>query len=223
VVCLTKIKISPLVTTLATMYFFEGIAQGFSNGDSVYSFNIANFFGNALIFNIPIQIYIYIIFAVIFYLLLSKTTLGRSLYAIGLNERATIYSGINTNKVKIGIYTLSGFVCSIASLTWLGRFTSIKFDAGESLNLMIVTVVVLGGTSILGGFGDIKGTIIATLIIAVLNSGLTVMDIPIDTQIIVNGVVLVISLITYAFLNARVKNKRILKIDSPAISAQKIR
>jgi ribose/xylose/arabinose/galactoside ABC-type transport system permease subunit len=220
-VIIAKLKISPLVTTLATMYLFLGLARGVSLGDSIYSYNVSDFLGNTVIFGIPIQIFIYIIFALIFYLLLAKTTLGRSLYAVGLNENATKYSGINTNKVKIGIYVLSGFVCSISSLIWLGRFTSIKYDAGTSLNLIVVTVIVLGGTSILGGYGDIKGTIIATLILAVLNSGLTVLNIPIDTQIIVNGVVLVISLITYAILNERMKKSKIIKIDTAAIEPQK--
>ena len=218
---IARIKISPLVTTLATMYLFEGIARGISHGDSIYSFSSSNFFGNGLLFGIPVQIFIYIILAIAFYLILSKTTLGRSLFGIGLNENATNYSGINTNKVKVGIYTLSGFMCSVSALMWLGRFTSIKYDAGESLNLIVITVVVLGGTSILGGYGNIVGTVIATLIIAVLNSGLTVLNIPIDTQIIVNGIVLVISLIVYAILNERVKNKRILKIDTSAITVKK--
>jgi ribose/xylose/arabinose/galactoside ABC-type transport system permease subunit len=217
---IAKLKISPLVTTLATMFLFLGLARGISLGDSIYSYKVSEFFGTAVLFNIPIQIFLYIIFAFIFYLLLSKTTLGRSLYAIGLNENATKYSGINTNKVKIGIYTLSGFMCSIASLIWLGRFTSIKYDAGTSLNLIVVTVIVLGGTDIMGGYGDIKGIIIATLILAVLNSGLTVLNIPIATQIIANGIVLVISLITYAILNDKVKNSRIIKIDTAAIKAQ---
>jgi ribose/xylose/arabinose/galactoside ABC-type transport system permease subunit len=220
-IVIAKLKISPLVTTLATMYLFLGLARGISLGDSIYTYNISSFLGNAVLFGIPIQIFLYIVLALIFYLLLSKTTLGRSLYAIGLNEHATKYSGINTNKVKIGIYVMSGFMCSIASLIWLGRFTSIKYDAGTSINLIVVTVIVLGGTSILGGYGDIKGTIIATLILAVLNSGLTVLNIPIATQIIVQGLVLVISLIAYAILNERAIKSKIIKIDTASITPQK--
>jgi len=211
---IAKLKISPLVTTLATMFLFMGLARGISLGDSIYSFKISDFFGTTYLIGIPMQIFIYIALAVIFYLLLAKTTLGRSLYAIGLNENAAKYSGIKTDSVKIGIYVLSGLVCSVAALIWLGRFTSIKYDAGTSLNLKVVTVIVLGGTSILGGFGDMKGTIIATLIIAVLNSGLTVLNIPIDTQTIVHGSVLVISLIAYSIMTERVKQNRIVVIDA---------
>ena len=91
-------------------------------------------------------------------------------------------------------------------------FTSVKYDVANSLNLQIITVVVLGGASINGGVGDMKGTIIATFIIGVLNSGLTVLNIPLDVQTIINGIVLITSLIVYSILNEKEKSRRILKI-----------
>jgi ribose/xylose/arabinose/galactoside ABC-type transport system permease subunit len=201
---IAKIKISPLVTTLATMYLYMGLARSISGGDSVYSWPASEALGTTYLGgSIPAQIFFYAALALVFWFLLSKTVLGRALFGIGLNENATYYSGINTNRIKIIIYTISGVVCAFAGLVWLGRFTSIKYDAGTSLGLKVVTVIVLGGTSILGGTGDMKGTILATLIIAVLNSGLTVLNIPITTQTIVHGMILVISLISYSVLNQR--------------------
>ncbi len=211
---IAKLKISPLVATLATMYLFMGIARGMSMGDSVYSYPATNFMGNTDIGGFPLQIFLYVAFAVVFWVILSKSTLGRKLFAIGLNENAARYSGIKTDRVLISIYVMSGLMCALTSMIWLGRFTSIKYDAGTSIGLKVVTIIVLGGTSILGGLGDIKGTIIATFIIAVLNSGLTVLNIPIDTQTIVHGSILVISLITYAVLTERVKKSRIIKVDN---------
>ena len=210
---IAKLNISPFIATLATSYLFLGIARGMSLGNSVYTYDATTFLGTTDIFGLPIQIIIYILFAVVFFLILAKTTLGRRRYGIGLNEHATKYSGINTNKVKMGIYALNGVVCAIAALIWLGRFTSIKYDAGNGLGLTVVTVIVLGGTSILGGYGDMKGTIIATLIMAILNSGLTVLNIPIATQAIVHGIVLAVSLIAYALFNERLKNSKIIKIE----------
>jgi len=210
---ITKLNVSPFITTLATMYLFMGLARGISLGNSVYSFNMSKFFGTTYICRIPMQIFIYIVFAVVFFLILSKTTLGRILFGIGMNENATKYSGIDIKKVKMGIYVTSGLVCALASLIWLGRFTSIKYDAGTNLNLTVVTVIVLGGTDILGGSGDIRGTIIGTLILAILDSGLTVIGMSIDTQTIVQGVVLIISLIVFAVLNARVRRSKIIKLD----------
>lgn len=209
---IAKLKISALVTTLATMFLFRGIAKGITAGDSVYSYDFTSFMGNTEVGGVPIALFFYIGAAVAFTLLLSKTAFGRGLYAIGLNENAARYSGIKVDKILITIYVLSGLMCVLASFFYIGRFTSVKFDVANSLNLKVVTVIVLGGTSINGGIGDMRGTIIATFIIAVLNSGLTVLNIPIDVQTIIQGAVLVISLITYSILNERAKQRKILDV-----------
>jgi ribose transport system permease protein/rhamnose transport system permease protein len=210
---IVKLKINALITTLATFFLFRGIAKGITQGDSVYSYDFTTFVGNKDIGGVPLVLIVFIIVAVIFTLLLSKTGFGRSLYALGLNENATRYSGINADRTLIAIYVISGLVCAIASYFYLGRFTSVKFDVANSMNLKVVTVIVLGGTSILGGVGDMRGTIIAIFIIAVLNSGLTVMDIPIDVQTIIQGTVLIISLIVYSILGERAKRRRIIEVS----------
>ena len=214
-IVIAKLKISSLVTTLATMFLFRGIAKGITSGDSVYSYDFTTFLGNQAVLGLPVSIILFAVIAVIFCVVLAKTTLGRSLFAIGFNENAARYSGIKVNKTLILIYTLSGLMCAVAAFIYLGRFTSVKFDVANTLNLKIITVVVLGGTSINGGIGDMKGTVIAALIIAVLNSGLTVLNIPIDVQTIIHGIVLVISLIAYSILIERAKSKRILKVAVP--------
>jgi ribose/xylose/arabinose/galactoside ABC-type transport system permease subunit len=210
---IARIKISPLVTTLATMYLYMGIARSISHGDSVYSWPASELLGATYLGGyLPMQIIFYAALALIFCFLLGRTTLGRSIFGIGLNEGATLYSGVNTARVKMMIYLFSGVLCAFAGLIWLGRFTSVKYDAGTSLGLKVVTVIVLGGTSILGGAGDMRGTILATLIIAVLNSGLTVLNIPISTQTIVHGGILVISLVCYSVLSERSKTARIKRV-----------
>ena len=211
-ILIAKIKISPLVTTLATMYLYMGLARSISRGDSVYSYPASQWMGTKELANIPVQLFIYAILAFVFWFILAKTTIGRKLYGIGLNEHATIYSGVNTTRIKIFIYLLSGLICAVAGLIWLGRFTSIKFDAGAALPLRVVTIVVLGGTSIMGGIGDLKGTVLATLIVAVLNSGLTVLRIPIATQTIVHGSILVVSLVCYSVINSQRVKKQVVKL-----------
>jgi len=211
---IAKIKIPPLVATLATMYLYMGIARSISKGDNVYAYLIAEWLGNARLFGVPVQILIYALLALVFWFLLSKTVLGRQLYGIGLNENATVYSGINASRVKMRIYLLSSVVCALAGMIWLGRFTSVKYDAGTSLGLKVVTIIVLGGTSILGGAGDMRGTILAALIIAVLNSGLNVAGMSIDKQTIVHGLILVVSLLSYAVLNDRARRSRIIDLSA---------
>ncbi len=209
---IAKVKISPLVTTLATMYLYMGLARSFSHGDSVYAYDLSQWLGTTNVAGVPVQILYFAALALLFWFLLHRTALGRTLYGIGLNENATRFCGIDTDRVKMRIYLFSGLVCAFAGLIWLGRFTSIKYDAGTSLGLKVVTVVVLGGTSILGGRGDMMGTILATLIIAVLNSGLNVLAIPIDAQTIVQGTILVISLVCYSLFDIRARKSSILKV-----------
>lgn len=204
-IVITKVRVPAMITTLATMYLYLGIARGISKGDSVCSYGATSFLGNEMVLGIPIQIYFYIVVAIIFVMILQKSTYGRKIFAIGLNEGATRYSGINTDKVILLAYVMKGVMASLAAMTWIGRFTSLKYDAGTNMHMKVITVVVLGGTSIMGGVGDMKGTIIATLIIAVMTSGLTVMGIPYDAQTIVQGVVLLISLTAYALIGMRGK------------------
>lgn len=215
-IVIAKAKISPMVTTLATMYLFLGLARGISAGDSIYSYPFVDFMGNTSIAGLPLQLWIYIGLAIVFTLLLGSTIFGRKLYGIGLNENATKYSGINIDKIIISLYVICSVICALAAFIWLGRFTSVKYDAGTGFNLKVITIVVLGGTSINGGVGDMKGTILGTLIIATLNSGLTVMNIPIDVQTIVQGTVLIIALIASSIVQKRTKQSKIIKIDVPA-------
>ena len=218
---ISKVKISPMVTTLATMYLYLGLARGLSEGESVYSYNLTTALGTTKIGGfLPLQIVIFVLLAVVFVYLLHYTAWGRKLYAVGLNPNAAEYAGIDTNKMIMQLYTMAGVVCALAGSIFLGRFTSVKYDAGTNFNLNVITIVVLGGTSINGGVGSMRGTILATLIIATLNSGLTVLNIPIDVQTIVQGVVLMIALIAYAIVEVRSKKKKILKVeDTQKVSA----
>ena len=209
-----KAKISEMITTLATMYLFLGLARGITGGDSVYAFDFASWCGNTMVGPIPIQLIFFAVMAVIFVIVLQRSTFGRKLFAIGLNKNAARYAGINVEKMQIIIFTVTGIVCALASFVYLGRFTSVKYDAGSNFNLNVITIVVLGGTSIMGGVGDMKGTLLGTLIIATLNSGLTVMNIPINAQTIVQGVVLLISLIAFSIVAAREKQRKVIKITS---------
>ncbi len=214
-VLIAKAKISAMVTTLASMFLYLGMARGVSHGDSVYSYTFSEYMGTMSFLGIPLQIWLYVLLALCFTVLLKKTAFGRKLYSIGLNPHATKYAGVNTEKILVIIYVLCGMICALVAFIFLGRFTSVKYDAGTNFNLKVITVVVLGGTSINGGIGDMKGTIIGTLIIATLNSGLTVLDIPIDVQTIVQGAVLIIALISYAVVNNRARKKRIIKVEAP--------
>lgn len=212
-ILIAKLKLPPLVTTLATMYLFKGIAEGLtmgitSVGASVASYPAATFLGTGKLLGIPTQFWLLAILAVLFYIVLSKTYYGRYIYAVGLNEQAAKYSGIQVERLKIALYVLGGFVYSIAGLVYLGRFSSLRYDSADPITLQVLTTVVLGGTSIAGGFGDIKGSVLGIVIIAILKSGMNVLFIPQTTQKIVLGLILLISLMIFEVIRSRTEKKK---------------
>ncbi len=111
---IARVRISPLVTTLATMYLYMGVARSLSHGDSVYAYDLSQWLGTEDLSGVPVQILIYAALALLFWFLLHRTSLGRKLFGIGLNENATRFCGIDTARVKMRIYLFSGLVCAFA-------------------------------------------------------------------------------------------------------------
>jgi ribose/xylose/arabinose/galactoside ABC-type transport system permease subunit len=192
------------------MYLFKGIAigltlgiPGVTIGGAVFSWNTTEYLGNASVLFLPVQLWIFIFIGIGFHIVLSKTYIGRWIYAIGRNENAIRFSGVNTKEVKLILYTVGGIAFAIAGMIFLGRFTSIKYDSADAYVLQVVTAVVLGGTSITGGFGNIKGTAIAVMILAVLKGGLNIMLVAQTQQRIVIGLILLCSLIVFALLETK--------------------
>lgn len=198
------LRLPPMVTTLATMYLFKGIAQGMTLGTSVgtnvAATDIAMFLGNGTVAFVPTQFWIYLILAVIFYYILAKTPYGRSLYAIGLNEDGAKFAGINTVRNKFIMYTVGGFIYSIAGLVFMGRFSTIQYNSADSYQMQVIIATVLGGADMGGGRGDVRGSILGVLIIGLLKGGMNVLLWPQTTQKIVLGLILLVSLIVFEIM-----------------------
>lgn len=200
-----KAKIPAMVATMSAHFLFTGIGRVMTGTDGVYAYPASVTLGTLKIAGIPVQILIFLVLTLVFFYVLKYTTLGRRIYAIGLNRNSASFSGINIDAISIGLYTLMGLVGSLAGMIYLGRFSTIKYNADPSINMNVMTIVILGGTSIAGGKGDIIGTLIGTLIIATLNSGLTVLNIPIAMQMIVRGMVFIIALTVGTYMESREK------------------
>ena len=195
------LRLPPMVTTLATMYLFKGIAQGMTLGTSVgtnvAATNLAMFLGNGTVGYVPTQFWIYLALALVFYFILAKTPYGRSLYAIGLNEDGAKFAGINTVRNKFVMYVAGGFIYSIAGLVFMGRFSTIQYNSADSYQMQVIIATVLGGADMNGGRGDVRGSILGVLIIGLLKGGMNVLLWPQTTQKIVLGLLLLITLIVF--------------------------
>ena len=200
------LKLPPLITTLATMYLYKGIAKGVtlaSWGTNVATTPIATALGATNILGIPTQLWLIAILAIVLHIVLSRTVYGRTLYAIGLNENATRFAGINVVKIKFFTYMLAGLIFSLAGQVLMGRFSTMQYDSADSYQMQVIIVCVLGGADMNGGRGTIGGTLLGTLVIAILKGGMNAVALPQTQQKIILGVVLLISLITFQIIAER--------------------
>jgi ribose/xylose/arabinose/galactoside ABC-type transport system permease subunit len=200
-------KIPPLVTTLATMSLFRGISFIIA-GTSSYSGFPEGFkkLSTTLVLGVvPIQFFYFLALFAVFNLFYLRGRLGRVLRGIGYNEGALIFSGIKTKRTLLGVYTLTGTMCGLAALVYLGRLSSAKTSMGNDLSLQVITAVVLGGTSIMGGVGSVTGTFIGVLIIGILRKGFTLVNLSGNIFNFTLGLILVVALVVFAAMEERKK------------------
>ena len=196
-------KLAPFIVTLATMTIFRGATLVYTNGNPITKglsdTFLFQFLGQGYIVGIPFPVIIMFIVFIVLYVLLHKTAFGKSVYAIGGNEKASYISGVKLNKVKIIIYSISGIMASISGLIITSRLSSSQPTAGASYEMDAIAAVVLGGTSLSGGKGRILGTLIGALIIGVLNNGLNIIGVSAFWQQVVKGVVILIAVLIDRF------------------------
>jgi rhamnose transport system substrate-binding protein len=187
------LRLPPLIVTLGTLSLFRGLAEGLTSGtDNFTGFPESFLFlGQEYFFGfIPVQVPVFLAVAVGFWVLLQRTTIGRALYAIGMSPEGARYAGIPVGRRLALVYVLCGVVASLAAIIYVAHLGQAKADAGMGYELMAITAVVLGGTSIFGGRGTIQGTVLGLFSIAVLQRGLLLAALPSELAGILTGVVL---------------------------------
>lgn len=187
--------IPPFIITLATMNIARGAAYVITDGKPVRVMSDSfNFIGSGYLFGVlPMPVLYSIILVILCYLIMNKTRLGRHMYAVGGNPEAAKFSGINIKKVKFFAYTFSGLMAAFAGVVLASRMFSGQPTAGDAAELDAIAAVVLGGTSMTGGYGRIGGTVIGALIIGVLSNGLNLMGVSSFWQYIVKGIVILVA------------------------------
>lgn len=195
---IARVKLPALVVTLGTYAFYRGIAYGFLGDQAARDYpNAFTYFGQGKVFNslIPFSVALFVVLAIIFGLVLHKTAFGRYLFAIGNNENATIYSGVPVAKLKLIIFTLSGFMAALAGLILAARFGSTRPDIGTGLELAVITAAVLGGVDINGGKGTMLGAALSLLLIGLMRFGMGLLNIQGQVQGIAIGLLLILSIL----------------------------
>ncbi len=200
----TRIKVPPLIMTIATLALYRGLAEGVSQAHSVRNYPEWFYFaGQGEIFGVPAQLWILLAGIVIAGIALDRTVFGRTLYAIGNNETAARFSGLPVDQVKLLVYTLSGLMAGVSAWILVSRVTTTRSDMGIGYELDVIAAVVLGGTSIFGGVGTIWGTVIGLVMIQLLKNGLALTGVKGDATIVVIGLVLIASTLIASSLQWR--------------------
>ena len=184
------LELPPLIVTLGTYSLFRGLAEGLTGGVQYFSGFPAPF----LAFGAGGQIAILAVAMVLFTALLHTTSIGRGLYAVGCSPSGARYAGIPVAKRLSLVYLLSGLSAGIAAIVYVAHIGQAKSDAGTGYELMAITAVVLGGTSIFGGRGTMGGTLLGLTTIAVLQNGLRLAALPSEVSGILTGVLLICSI-----------------------------
>lgn len=128
-------------------------------------------------------------------LLLNKTVFGRQVLATGGNPVAALYSGIRVKKIKASVFVISGFLAALAGVLYAGRLQGARYTLGENDLMVVIAAVIIGGTSLFGGKGRVVGSVIGALIMGMINNGLVLMALSVDHQLIVRGIIIIISVI----------------------------
>lgn len=204
-----KLRLQAFIATLITMTAYRGVAYIITDGRPISrlaeSAASGSFFfkalgkGNLLLFEtikIPIPALILILVFLAVWFILTKTTFGRRIYATGSNAKCAKLVGVDTAKIKMACYGISGFLAALAGLMMCSRLNSAQPTFGTGYELDAIAATALGGTSMAGGRGKITGTIAGVLIIAVLNNGLNIMDVSSYYQQVIKAVVILVAVLS---------------------------
>jgi len=193
-------KVAPFIATLATMTIARGAAFVYSDGKPVGNlpdaFNRLGGGAGGEVLGVPIPVWIASIVSCVILVLLRYTRFGRAVYAVGGNEQAARLSGVNTARVKMTVYVLSGLLAGLCGIVQAARLGAGDPKYGEMYELNAIAAVVLGGASLSGGRGGVGGTVVGAMLIGVLDNGLVMAGVSAFYQKVVKGVVILLAVLS---------------------------
>jgi ribose/xylose/arabinose/galactoside ABC-type transport system permease subunit len=195
-VLIAKKRLAPFIVTLGMMTVARGAALVYTSGRPVINLSDAyNQIGGSGIGDIPYSAIIFFAVVLLGIFILHYTRFGRYVYAVGGNELAAKVSGVNTDRILIGVYALTGALAGIAGIVLSSRVMSGSPATGAGYELDAIAAVVIGGTSLSGGVGSMAGTVVGVLIIGVMNNGLDLLNVSSYWQQIVKGLIIVLAVL----------------------------
>jgi ribose transport system permease protein len=188
------LSLAAFIVTLGTMSFLRGLGYTMTDGQPIVSNELSfRILGNGYVFGIPLPVIIMAIVYLAAWFVLERTRYGRHVYAVGGNAEAARLAGVPVKRIILSVYVIGGLCAGLAGIIFAARVVSAQPTAGTGYELDAIAAVVLGGTSLAGGRGRIIGTLIGSVILGVLSTGLILMNVPFFTQLLVKGCVIVLA------------------------------
>ena len=211
-------ELAPMIVTLATNIVFRGLSErilgdGSTGGMTKVKWFTQLYYGRfpeavpILGKNVPYMFVFFCVVALIFGLVMHKTVFGRHMFAIGENKKAAAYAGIKVEKIRMLVFTLTGFICGIAAVFYCSSLGSVKSNVAEGFELEAISMCVLGGISTAGGKGTMLGAVIAIFIIGLLRYGLGLINLSGQTIRIILGALLIV-VVLYPTIQEAIKNRK---------------
>lgn len=198
-ILLIKFKdLAPMILTLGTQILFRGTAEMILTDEGTGGFTKIDWFTDlywGTVGVVPIMFIIFVLFAILFGIVMHKTTFGRWMYAIGSNSTAAKYSGIPVQKIRCIIYTLAGTFSAITAVFLSSRMGSVRSNIAEGYEMEAISMVVLGGVMTYGGKGNFVGVFIAIFVIGFLRYGLGLINVPSQVMMVIIGLLLIIAVL----------------------------
>lgn len=207
-VLVTKLNLPAFLATLGMMQIVRGGAMWITDTSAVPIANSTfnQIFGIGTVFGIPVLVLWTALFYIIGILLFNKTPFGRHTLATGGNEMSAIYSGINTVKVKIIAFTMSGAFAAFAGIMYAGRMQAGRYSYGDGDEMSVIASVVLGGTSMAGGTGSVIGALFGSILMGMINNALILAGLSSAQQTMVKGAIIILAV---AISNLTQRKKRV--------------
>jgi ribose/xylose/arabinose/galactoside ABC-type transport system permease subunit len=188
------LNINPIIATIGTLSVFRGIAFVIKDGQTVLIENpVLLAIGSDRVAGVPLCVWLLLVTFVAVALYATRTTWGRTIYAIGASPKAALIAGIRVRSTRFWMYVVSGMSAGVAGIMLIGQAGTAVPSAGIGYELIVVTAVLLGGTTLAGGEGAVWKTALGVLVIGVLNNGMALLSVPSFYQIIANGALLLVA------------------------------
>jgi rhamnose transport system permease protein len=191
-----RMAIPPIVATLGTMTIFRGVIFLMTDGKWINAHEMTDGFKalpRAVVLGLPLMAWTAIACLGVFAVLLGRTALGRSFYAVGGNPHAAVYTGIDVGRTQCVAFVISGALAGLVGYLWVARYAVAYVDVAGGFELSVVAACVIGGVSIAGGIGTVMGALLGALFLGVINNALPVVGISPFWQLAISGLAIILA------------------------------